>query len=341
MAKMTMADVAREAGVSKSTVSQYLNGRYEYMSSATKDKIAAAVQALDYRPNVLARSLKQKRTFTIGVIVANMLHQFSLEICRGIESYCREQGISVILCNTDEDEAREREDLELLRSKQVDGVIAFPSGTLTPLYQKLVQEGFPLVFVDRKLEGVQVNRVVVDNEQAAYTATEHLIHAGHQQIAMLTAPLTISTRVERVSGYTKAMNEKLPEVTPMLISDEVKQLRTKLKVWAEQEQLPTAIIAGNDLVLLEVLAFLKEQQLQIPQDMALIVFDNIPFAELLTPTLSTIVQPSHEMGRQAAEMLLSAIAAEGAHLEHPPVQEKKFNCTLMIRESSAQPINMQ
>ncbi len=341
MAKMTMADVAREAGVSKSTVSQYLNGRYEYMSSTTKDKIAMAIQALDYRPNVLARSLKQKRTFTIGVIVANMLHQFSLEVCRGIESYCREQGISVILCNTDEDEAREREDLELLRSKQVDGVIAFPSGQLKPLYQKLVQEGFPLVFVDRKLEGVQVNRVVVDNEQAAYTATEHLITSGHQQIAMLTAPLTISTRVERVQGYTRAMQEKLPQITPMIISDEVGQLRHQLSAWTDQHQLPTAIIAGNDLVLLEVLAFLKEHQLQIPQDMALIVFDNIPFAELLTPTLSTIVQPSHDMGRQAAEMLIASISAESTGQEPPAIQEKQFTCTLMIRESSAQVINIQ
>ncbi|MDQ1232543.1 LacI family kdg operon repressor [Paenibacillus sp. SORGH_AS306] len=341
MAKMTMADVAREAGVSKSTVSQYLNGRYEYMSSNTKDKIAAAIQALDYRPNVLARSLKQKRTFTIGVIVANMLHQFSLEICRGIESYCREQGISVILCNTDEDEAREREDLELLRSKQVDGVIAFPSGQLTPLYQKLVQEGFPLVFVDRKLEGVQVSRVVVDNEQAAYKATEHLIHTGHQHIAMLTAPLSISTRVERVHGYTRAMEELLPQITPMILSDEVKQLRHTLSTWAQQQQLPTAIIAGNDLVLLEVLAFLKEYQLQIPQDMALIVFDNIPFAELLTPTLSTIVQPSHDMGRQAAEMLLASISAQSTQQEQPAIQEKQFTCTLMIRESSAQSMNIQ
>lgn len=341
MAKMTMADVAREAGVSKSTVSQYLNGRYEYMSSTTKDKIAEAIKALDYRPNVLARSLKQKRTFTIGVIVANMLHQFSLEVCRGIESYCREQGISVILCNTDEDEAREREDLELLRSKQVDGVIAFPSGQLKPLYQKLVQEGFPLVFVDRKLEGVQVNRVVVDNEQAAYTATAHLIASGHQQIAMLTAPLTISTRVERVQGYTRAIQEKLPQITPMIISDDVRQLRQQLSTWADQQKLPTAIIAGNDLVLLEVLAFLKEHQLQIPQDMALIVFDNIPFAELLTPTLSTIVQPSHDMGRQAAAMLIASISAESTGQPPPAIQEKQFNCTLMIRESSAQVINIQ
>lgn len=341
MAKMTMADVAREAGVSKSTVSQYLNGRYEYMSSTTKDKIAVAIKALDYRPNVLARSLKQKRTFTIGVIVANMLHQFSLEICRGIESYCREQGISVILCNTDEDEAREREDLELLRSKQVDGVIAFPSGQLAPLYQKLVEEGFPLVFVDRKLEEVQVSRVVVDNEQAAYKATEHLIDAGHQHIAMLTAPLSISTRVERVDGYTHAMKDKLPQIAPIILSDEVKQLRHTLRAWAKQQQLPTAIIAGNDLVLLEVLAFLKEYQLQIPQDMALIVFDNIPFAELLTPTLSTIVQPSHDMGRQAAEMLIASISAQSTQQEQPAIQEKQFTCTLMIRESSAQPMNIQ
>jgi len=341
MVKMTMADVAREAGVSKSTVSQYLNGRYEYMSSTTKDKIAVAIQALDYRPNVLARSLKQKRTFTIGVIVANMLHQFSLEVCRGIESYCREQGISVILCNTDEDEAREQEDLELLRAKQVDGVIAFPSGQLKPLYQKLVQEGFPLVFVDRKLEGVQVNRVVVDNEQAAYTATEHLIKNGHQQIAMLTAPLSISTRVERVQGYTRAMREKLPQITPMILSDEVRQLRHQLSTWADQQKLPTAMIAGNDLVLLEILAFLKDHQLQIPQDMALIVFDNIPFAELLTPTLSTIVQPSHDMGRQAAEMLIASISAESTRQEPPAIQEKQFNCTLMIRESSAPLIDIQ
>ncbi|WP_017814586.1 LacI family DNA-binding transcriptional regulator [Paenibacillus shenyangensis] len=334
MAKVTMADVAREAGVSKSTISQYLNGRYEYMSAATRARIEASIEALDYRPNILARGLKQKRTFTIGVIVANMLHHFSIEICRGIESYCREQGISVILCNTDEDQSREQNDLEMLRSKQVDGVIAFPSGPLTPVYRKLVDEKFPLVFIDRKLEDVPVNRVVVENEQAAHEATTHLIEAGYQQIAMLTAPLSISTRLERVEGYKRAMQEYLPHMQPLVISEDVKQLRQRLEELEQQDALPEAIIAGNDLVLLEALAFLKERRLQIPQDVALIVFDNIPFAELLTPTLSTIVQPAHEMGREAAAMLLADIEAESRGQEWPPVQEKQFSCRLMIRESS-------
>lgn len=335
MAKVTMADVARLAGVSKSTVSQYLNGRYEYMSTATRDKIAEAIQELAYRPNVLARGLKQKRTFTIGVIVANMLHHFSIEICRGIESYCREHGVSVILCNTDEDAQHEQTDLELLRAKQVDGVICFPSGKLTPVYQQLVEEKFPLVFIDRKLDDVNTHRVVAENEQAAYDATLHLIQSGYRNIAMLTAPLSISTRAERVSGYRQAMKAHMPDVEPFVISEEVNELQHSLQQLAQSGNLPEALIAGNDLVLLEVLAFLKERQLRIPQDMALMVFDNIPFAELLTPTLSTIVQPAHEMGREAAALLLQAIEQENESEKQPlSVQEKRFACRLIIRESS-------
>ncbi|UUZ82437.1 substrate-binding domain-containing protein [Paenibacillus sp. P26] len=311
MEKITIADVASKAGVSKSTVSQFLNKRYEYMGSDTRKKIEEAIEALGYRPNALARGLKQKRTSTIGVIVANIMHQFSTEICRAIEDVCQEREMSVILCNTDEDAEKEKKYIEMLQAKQVDGIILFPTGLNVPLYKKLIKQQYPVLFIDRKVEGLKADTVVVNNRESVYEAVGHLANQGHRRIAMITPPLTISSRLERVEGYKQAAADFGLE-PDYLISTEIAKVRDRMEALFAPEEAPTALIAGNDLVLLEVLEFVKERGIRVPDELALLVFDNIPFAHLSTPTLTTISQPSGEMGRKAAELLLKRIeSAEG------------------------------
>jgi LacI family kdg operon repressor len=148
-----MADVAKEANVSKSTVSQYLNQRFEYMGEDTKKRVEEAIQKLNYRPNIIARSLRQKKTSTIGVIVANILHSFSTQVIRSIEDVCSESNINVIVCNADDNPNKERMYIEMLRNKQVDGLIIFPTGGNLDLYQEMEKENFPIVFMDRYVEG--------------------------------------------------------------------------------------------------------------------------------------------------------------------------------------------
>lgn len=331
--KVTMADVAAKSGVSKSTVSQYLNKRYEYMSTETRTRIKEAIEELDYQPNVLARSLKQKRTSTVGIIVANIMHSFSTEICRAIEDYFQEYGINVMLCNTDEDAGKEKMYIEMLQAKQVDGIILFPTGKNKPLYKKLTKQRTPIVFIDRKVEGIKADTVAVNNKEAVYRAVEHLAQQGHRDIAILTAPLTISPRKERVEGYKKAVEELgLVQKTEFAISCDLSHMRSRLETLFSGTDRPSALIAGNDLVLLEVLAFVKANKIKVPEELALIVFDNISFAHLLQPTLTTISQPSQEMGRAAAELLNGQIKM-GGQMETKP-QVRVFECQLIIAEST-------
>jgi LacI family kdg operon repressor len=334
MVKIKMADVAEKAGVSKSTVSQYLNKRYAYMSAETRKKIEDVIEEMDYQPNVLARSLKQKRTLTIGIIMANIMHSFSTEICRVIEDYFQEQGMNVILCNTDEDAEKEKMYIEMLQAKQVDGIILFPTGRNKLLYKKMMKQRTPILFIDRKVDGIKSDTIVVNNEEAVYKAMEHLAEQGHKKIAIMTAPLTISSRIERVEGYKRAVKELgLDKRQEFIINCEIGQIQNKLQNLLAGIDRPTALIAGNDLVMLEILSYIKKNQIKVPDELGLLVFDNIPFAHLLTPTLTTINQPSQEMGRAAGELLHEKIKEEG-HIV-PETRELAFECKLIVRESSS------
>ncbi|AHV95198.1 LacI family DNA-binding transcriptional regulator [Paenibacillus sabinae] len=330
MVRATIGDVAARAGVSKSTVSQYLNKRYQHMGAETRAKIEEAIKALDYQPNVLARGLKQKRTSTLGVIVANIMHRLSTEICRGIEDYCQEQDINVILCNSDEDGEKEKKYAEMLQAKQVDGMILLPTGKNGSLYKKLARHRYPILFMDRKVDSVKADTIVVNNRESVYEAVSHLKERGHRRIALATAPLTISTRTERTEGFRQAMSDHGLEYGRYIINAEISSLRRRFRELFDGPEPPTALIAGNDLVLLEALAFVKERQLRVPEDLALVAFDNIEFAHLLTPTLTTISQPSIEMGRRAAERIISRIRSE----EDLTPEEYVFKCELAVRQSS-------
>ncbi|KPD00708.1 HTH-type transcriptional regulator KdgR [Geobacillus sp. BCO2] len=297
--KVTLADVAREAGVSKSTVSQFLNQRYEHMGDETRERIRAAIEKLGYRPNYIARSLKQKRTSMIGIIVANIMHRVSTEISRAVEDYCHEHDMQAIICNADDNPVKERKYIEMLRARQVDGLVIVPTGGNIELYQQMVREEYPVVFMDRKIDEVEAHTIVVNNKGAAYEAVSHFIEQGHKKIGIVTPPLTIYPRIERVNGYKQALMDHGIEIKPeYVLSDHIHRLASRLEEMFSQPQKPTALLVGNDLSFFEVMAFLKQKQIRIPDDLALIVFDNIPFASISTPTITTIAQPAYEMGKK-------------------------------------------
>lgn len=330
MKKMTMADVAKEAGVSKSTVSQFLNGRYEYMGEDTKEKIKQAIEKLGYQPNYIARSLKQKRTSMIGIIVANIMHRFSTEVSRAIEDYCHKHGMHAIVCNADDNPEKEKKYIEALRARQVDGLIIFPTGDNLELYKALEKENYPVVFVDRKIEDILVSTLIVNNKEAAYEAVSHFIQKGHRKISIVTPPLTTYPRRERIAGYKKALQDHGLEVHPEYItSAEMKQIAPNLKEMFSLPDPPTAILASNDLSFFEVMEFTKANRIRIPEDLSVAVFDNIPFANISTPTITTIAQPAYKMGEKAAELLLKQIKKEDIE---PGIHT--FLCELIIRESS-------
>lgn len=330
MKRTTMADVAHEAGVSKSTVSQYLNQRYEYMGEDTKEKVKAAIEKLGYQPNSIARSLKQKRTSLIGIIVGNIMHGISTEVSRAIEDYCHERGMHAIVCNAYDDADKEKNYIEMLRARQVDGLIIFPTGENVELYKQMEKENFPVVFVDRKMDGVHVNTIVVDNRDATFSAVEHLIANGHKEIAMVTPPLTIYPRIERVKGYQDALKaNNLSFSEKNLISTKIANIVDELEVLFAKSNPPTALVAGNDLSFMEVMKFIKKNEILVGEDLAIVVFDNISFANISTPTITTIAQPAYEMGVKAAELMYKHIKKDSFEPELYTLKTE-----LIIRESS-------
>ncbi|MEH7505388.1 substrate-binding domain-containing protein [Neobacillus drentensis] len=311
MEKVTMADVAKAAGVSKSTVSQYLNKRFEYMGEKTKLKIEEAIEKLGYQPNFIARSLKQKRTSMVGIIVANITHYFSTEISRAIEDFCHKHDLHAIVCNADDDPEKEKKYIEMLRAKQVDGLIIFPTGQNNELYKSMVRQSYPVVFVDRRVENLEVFSVITDNTNSTYKALQHFIEKGHKNIAFVVQPLTVSTRIDRLAGYKKALTESGLEINPeFIIESNISEVKSKLEQLFSLEVKPTLLFAANDRVFMAVGEFLKEKGIKLGKELELIVFDNIPFSHLLEAPISFIIQPATEMGKKAAELLFEQINKE-------------------------------
>ncbi|MGJ9459610.1 LacI family DNA-binding transcriptional regulator [Oceanobacillus sp. CF4.6] len=332
MKTVTIGDVAKRAGVSKSTVSQYLNGRYEYMAVETKERIKKIIAELDYNPNKIARSLKQKKTTTIGVILANILYSFNTKVMRAIEDICNESGYHVIICNADDNPEKEKRYIEMLLSKQVDGIIAMPTSSNIELYQKLWKRNFPLVFIDRILPDMKVSTMLLDNEKATKLCVGELAGNGYEKIAIMTmTPATSTPRRERLVGYKKAVEEYGVYTNgDYVIASPIKEMQIRLENLMESQNRPEALIATNDLTLMEILKYVRVNNLKVPEDLALIGIDEISFADIYTPSLSTIAQPTFEIGAGAAELLIEKI--NGKELDKGNVH--RFEPELIRRFSS-------
>ncbi|MBN6206738.1 substrate-binding domain-containing protein [Ralstonia pickettii] len=333
MKKATITDVAKLANVSKSTVSQYLNERYDYMGEDTKKRIESAINVLGYEANYLARSLKMKRTSTIGVIVGNILHSFSTQVIRSIEDTCHEENIHVIVCNADDDPVKEKKYISMLRAKQVDGLIVFPTIANIDIYKKLEKDNYPLVFIDRLIEGTAVDSVLLDNEAAAKLAVSHLVEKGHERIGVITTSLDkkVTPRIERIDGYKKALRSYGITVNEEYIKAvALDNLSKEINKMMSLEEPPTALFSLNDLALMEVLRYAKDKDIEIPNEISLITLDDVPFADIHSPSLTTIKQPSFEMGEYAAKLLIKKINSEQGHQSF---EIKRFLPSISIRKS--------
>lgn len=328
-----ISDVARAAGVSKTTVSRVLNGKYEFMSPETRNRVEAAIEALRFNPNSVARSLKRKRTNLIGVIVANIMNPFSTAITRGMEDYCRAHGYSLIVCNADDSPATEREYVQVLRSRQVDGLAINTTGRGNlDLFRQLSEEGYPLVLLDRKMEGIGADTVTLDNPAGATMAMRHLLDRGFRRIGIVVYPPEgLSSRTERLNAYKQALAEAGLPADPDLIRIAAATpgaARQAAHELLSLEHRPDAIFATNYLINLEVLSAIHQAGLQAPRDVAIIGFDDSEWYPLLSPPLTTVRQPTYEMGRLAAQLLIRRIESTRprrpeAHLLAPELVVRK------------------
>ncbi|MFJ8247040.1 LacI family DNA-binding transcriptional regulator [Peribacillus asahii] len=332
MKAITITDVAKHAKVSKSTVSQYLNKRYEYMSEKTRKKIEEAIEELNYQPNIIARSLKQKSTFTVGVVVANILHTFSTQIIRAIENYFYKHGFQIIVCNADDQPEKEKNYIEMLRAKQVDGIIIFPTGDNLDLYKRMKSDQFPVVFMDRAIEELNIATVMLDNHLASKLAVDRFVEKGYENIAIITTSIfrNISPRLERIQGYKEALElHGIPVNLEYIKTANAEEISDKLSELFELKKPPQAILAGNDIVLNEVLRYMKKHNMNIPDDVAVIGIDEVSYADFYTPTITTVNQPAIEMANQAAQLLLNQINKTGKE----DTSVHRLKPTLLLRNS--------
>lgn len=313
MKKVTMQDVAKLAGVSKSTVSQFMNNRYEYMAKDTKNRIEEAVNDLGYIPNQIAKSLKQKKTSTIGVIVANIIHSFSNEIIRAIEDLCELNDVHLFVCNADDNPEKEKSYMEMLIAKQVDGLIIFPTGGNMEYYHYLKQIKFPIVFIDRKIDPCIYPTFMLDNKQAANLAVSELIQSNKNKIGLVSTTIEkkITPRIERIEGYKETLsNHKFTVHEEWMVVTKRNNIINELETMWESGNFPNAFFAVNDVSLIELLKFLKSKKLEVPNEISVISVDDSPFLEISTPPTSVVKQPTFDIGRDAAQKILELITGE-------------------------------
>src|SRR5699024_6202666 len=244
-------------------------------------KIEESIEDLCYHPNIIARSLKQKSKTTIGVIIANILHEFSTQIIRAIEDVCHELDFHIIVCNADDDSAKEKKYIEMLRAKQVDGIIIFPTGGNIDIYKSMKKNNYPVVFLDRYVPDLGISSILLDNEKAASLAIGEFERKGYEHIGIVTAsPIqNITPRIERVNGYIEALKAReFPVRSELIRSVDIEQIPMELEEMLALPIPPQAILAGNDRALIEILKFVKENNIKIPNELALIGIDEVSFA---------------------------------------------------------------
>jgi len=325
---VTMDDVASRAGVSTSTVSHVLNGTRK-VSPATVQAVQRAIQALGYIPNTLARSLARSSTNTLGVAISALSNHYFSETVHAIETECAKHGYMMLFVDTHDDPEQELRVVTALHHRRVDGIVLAPSnGSMALAY--LQANEIPAVLVDRMM-GEHFDQVGVENAQPTQALIEHLIAHGHRRIGFIAGRAGFSTTDERVAGYKAALQAAGLVFDPQLLVDggsntePARQATVQLLGLAAP---PTAIMAGNNLMTLGAMQALREAQIEVPGQMALVGFDDFDWADLFVPRLSLIAQPVKALGARAVELLLQRMAAPGA-----PPQSVRLAPTLQLRNS--------
>src|SRR5438094_3066681 len=331
----TVHDVAQRAEVSTSTISHVLN-QTRFVSDELRQRVLAAMRELNYQPNAAARMLTLNRSNTIGLIVSDIRNPFFASVARGVEDVAQEHGYTVVLCNSDETAWRETACLNALETRAVDGVLLASAGVADEHLSRLVQAGFPIVLVDRDLPELGAPAVLLDNEGAAYSAVWHLITRGHQRIAMLSGRAAISTTTERVAGYRRALREAGVEMDDRLVvSGESTSEGGTIAANAvlDLDERPSAIFSGNNLMTIGALQTIVNRGLLVPDDVALVGFDDFPFpwSDAFRPHLTTVAQPTYELGRRAAELLVQRLKKSPRSIS---AERVVLDGKLVVRESS-------
>ncbi|HDR88867.1 MAG TPA: LacI family transcriptional regulator [Bacteroidetes bacterium] len=332
--RVTIKDIARELGVSPSTVSRALKDHPD-ISAETKKAVKELAEKYHYQPDAIALSLRSRQTRTIGVVIPEVVHHFFSSVISGIEDVAYHAGYQVMITQSNENYEREVRSIEALLNSRVDGILVSISKYTNHFnhLQKVLEEGVPLVFFDRACEEMEVDRVVVDDYFGAFRAVEHLIKMGCRRIAHFGSAQLLAIAQQRLHGYINALKEYDMKVDERLII-QCDTLPQALKMTGKVLDLsdpPDAIFAINDLTAAGAMKVIKERGLRIPEDIAIVGFTNGQIAHLTDPPLTSVEQHGYDMGREAARMLLDRLTRPNS--DYPP-KIKILKTRLDIKASS-------
>ena len=326
----TISDVAALANVSTATASRALNGKSS-VDPVLAARVVAAARELGYRPNGLARNLRRRETAVLALIISDVENPFFTAIARGVEDVAQAAGYSVVLCNTDEEAAKERRYVEVAIEEQMAGVILSPSGVLGAV-EALRDRRTPIVAVDRPLPGEPTDTVLVDSRQAAKQATVHLAEQGYEVIGCLTGPSGVRTADDRLAGYRDGLRAaKQRSATRLVRRSEYRSAgaREATLDLLSQPEPPDALLVANSAMAVGVLQALAELNLRPGRDVGVVAFDDAPWAELLDPPLTVVAQPAYEIGTLAAQLLLNRVTGS-----HKDPTTTTLSAQLVVRGSS-------
>ncbi|MBC7616234.1 MAG: LacI family DNA-binding transcriptional regulator [Pedobacter sp.] len=314
---VTIKDIAKALGLSTSTVSRALRDTHE-ISAATKKVVLAYAKEINYQPNPIALSLKERRSKSIGVVVSEVANSYFSQAINGIESIAYDRGYHVIISQTHESYDREVINVQHLASRSVDGLLVSLSSETTDISHltHLHERGLPIVFFDRVADAINTHKVIANNEKGAYQATDYLIKNGYKRIAHLTSSSHLSISIERLSGYEAALKDNGLAVNPQYIKHCLHggmlytETETAIKELMGLKEKPDAIFVAGDRLSTGCLSVFKNLKIAVPNDMAIAGFSNSDVLDLFNPSLTSVRQPAFDIGQMATEMLLQLIEAK-------------------------------
>jgi LacI family transcriptional regulator len=330
---ITIKDVAAAAGVSTATVSRVLSGKSP-VSEEVRKRVLSAVESLEYRPNALARSLREETTKTLGLVVSNVLNPFYTAVARAVEDAASEMGYSVILCNADEDADKEDFYLDVLLQKRVDGLIISPARNKSRQLSRYAKDDVPVIFVDRSIEGLGIPTIRADGRKAIEELVEYLVRLGHERLAIVSGPPEVVSGTERLNAFLSSARKRrvtIPEEYVRLGDFRRESGRQAMQELLQLRQQPTAVFVANNLMCLGALQAAKEAECRIPEDISIASFDDVTWFELMEPPITAIAQPTQELGVMAAQMLLEQLE------EDRKPESRTLEAELVIRGSCGVP----
>ena len=333
--QVTIKDLAKHLNISVATVSRAMRDMPE-IKAETRDAVLKLAKEWDYQPNILATNLVKSRTKTIGVIVPDLAYHFFASVIKGIEEEAIARGYSLLLTQTSELYERELTNVQNLSRGQVEGFIVSISQETTDYehFKRLQRKGIPLVFFDRDANEIDVPKVMVDNVGAAYEATKHLIENGSKRIAFLAGPANVTVSNLRQEGYVKALKDSGFQIDETLIVHGNYNMQGAIELTNKLFELqnpPDGMVVVSDRLAVGAITTLRKKNIRIPEDVAIVSFNDEPICTIVTPTLTSVAQPTFEMGKMAMSLLINQIENPDS-LDRPEVKE--FKTELKIRESS-------